>query len=101
MYPTGQVNVHMGTLRNSIVGSSSTLHYHNGNCTWTVTINLGTLTVEGMIVGQVLTPLNSDVTVFNEYVIKCEVNDTLILDAEVTVLGELVVVIALLMDTCV
>ena len=79
----------MGTLRNSILGSSSTLHYLSGNCTWTVAINLGTITAEDVSVGPELTLQNSDL--ISGYDIKCEVNDTLTLDAEVTVLGGLVI----------
>ena len=85
-YPTGQIVYRMGTLRNSILSSSSTLRYLNGNCTWTVALNLGTVTAEFESVGPEQMLQNSDA--INEYRIKCEVNDTLILDAEVTILGE-------------
>ena len=87
MYPTGKIGVR--TLRNSFLGSSSTLRYSNGTCTWTLTIDLGKIIApavsESMGPEQLLP--NSDFT--NEYDIKCEVNNTLILHAEGKVLGEL------------
>ena len=80
--------VQFATLRDTILNSSSTLHYLNGNCTWTITIDLGEFNAVGVFMGPQLPLLNSELT--NGYEIKCEVNNSVTLHAMVTVLGELI-----------
>ena len=80
--------VHFGTLRNTILNFSSTLHYLNGNCTWALTIDLGELNAVVVSMSPQLLLLNSDTS--HRYEIKCEVNNSVILHAMVTVLGELI-----------
>ena len=80
---TGQGGIQLETLRSSSLNLSSTLRYLNGNCTWTISVNLGTSMPDSTFVGSELLLPNPDTT--GKYEIICEVNSTVILHAEVNV----------------
>ena len=73
------------------MNSSSTLRYLNGNCTWTVSIKL-----EGSSDTFVNTREDPELVLLGnrgvaEYAFQCEVNDSVKLNAALTVYGELYV----------
>ena len=81
---TGQVQIGiLGT--EVVVNSSSTVHYLNGNCTWTLTFSIGTdEIVRTRQSPEYLLP-TSNIDVFT---IQCEVNGSVELSASGTVYGE-------------
>ena len=66
--------------------SSSTVHYLNGNCTWTLTLNFGTIEVVTPSEGPELLLPTENIDVFTFH---CEVNGSVELNASGTVCGEL------------
>ena len=83
IYLVAQITVHIRTLRDS--NSPSTLHYLNGNCTWS---EYGTTIAGEVSLGPEL-PL-PDSVLTSVFEIKCQVNDSVRLHADVTILGELI-----------
>lgn len=72
-----------------VMNSSSTLRYLNGDCTWTVTIKL-----ESGSDTFVNTKKDPELVLIGnrgvaEYAFQCEVNDSVKLNAALTVCGEL------------
>ena len=86
IYPADQKTVQIGTLKNSSL--NSTLHYLNGNCMWTITIRLEDLELDDVREGPQI--LLRSAAIINEYDIKCEVNNSVRLHAEISILGELI-----------
>ena len=80
---TGQVQI--GILKTGVVvDSSSTVHYLNGNCTWTFTTTFGNNPVVGTSEGPELLLDGGD----NAFTFQCEVNGSVKLSAFATAYGE-------------
>ena len=81
---TGQVQI--GILGTGVgINPSSTVHYLNGNCTWTLTLTLGTIQVVTPSEGPELFLPTGNIDVFT---FQCEVKGSVELSASGTVYGE-------------
>ena len=79
LFAEGPVNI--GILR----GFSSVLHYHNGNCSWRLTTNLGGLIVDRQSMGPQWTVVGEGVSGFT---LKCVAEGIEQLNALITLFGE-------------